>query len=74
MPLTRNNDCEKIAEGKQTKARDFTGQILVVCPTEVFYKEVEMKELVEIFMWAIVGVFTYIFFIALNHTIWEVLK
>lgn len=33
-----------------------------------------MKELAEVFMWAIVGVFTYILFVALNHTIWELLK
>ena len=33
-----------------------------------------MKELVEMCMWAVVGVFTYVFFVALNHTIWELLK
>jgi hypothetical protein len=33
-----------------------------------------MRDLVEIIMWSLVGVFTYVFFVALNTTIWEVLK
>jgi hypothetical protein len=33
-----------------------------------------MKELMEIVVWSVIGVFTYVFIIALNHTIWEVLK
>jgi hypothetical protein len=33
-----------------------------------------MKELVEIAIWAVIGVFTYVLIVSLNHTIWELLK
>jgi hypothetical protein len=33
-----------------------------------------MAELAKVVMWSLVGVFTYIFFVSLNHTIWELLK
>jgi len=70
--LTPYKDCDKLADGKQTK--DFEVGLETVPPIESFKKEVYMKELLEVVMWSFVGVFTYILFVALNHTIWEVLK
>lgn len=33
-----------------------------------------MVELVKVMMWAVIGVFTYVFFVALNHIILEALR
>ena len=60
-PLTHDNDCEKIAEGKQTKDRDSIGKGFAFS-NGVFYKEVEMIKMLLVMFYAVVGVFTYVLF------------
>jgi hypothetical protein len=62
MPLTSNKNCKKLAEGKQTKDRDSIGKGFAFS-NGVFYKEVEMKEFLMIWFYAVIGVFTYVFFL-----------
>jgi hypothetical protein len=64
MPLTSNKNCDKLAEGKQTKRR-FIGQVDLGQPDRLsfFKRRCYMKELMEIVVWSVIGVFTYVLFV-----------